>query len=323
MTAVGGTSLFGVGDEVAWNANGAAGGGGISRYFVDPSWQPVDWSWPTTGNACGQDCREVPDISANAGVGMIVSANGAWTPVGGTSLAAPMVAGLVADRNTGCAAPTADLAPMLYRAASQGLYGSGLSDITSGNNDLTGTYGGAYYPATTGYDAATGLGSPVAGGLSCAEITSVTSGSSGSNVTVSGLGLEHANIDFGASAAQVLSASATSATVVVPSGTGTITVSATSSLGIGTQTTSFTYGTTPPAPTVTSVSPTTGSTAGGTPVTVTGTNFTGVTAVKFGTVAGTSVVVNGAGTSLTVTSPAESAGTVDVTVTAVGRHLGH
>jgi len=69
---------------------------------------------------------------------------------------------------------------------------------------------------------------------------------------------------------------------------------------------------------VTGVSPTSGSIAGGTTVVITGTNFTAVTAVKFGTVASTSVVVNGAGTSLTVMSPAESAGTVDVTVSAGG-----
>ncbi len=37
-----------------------------------------------------------------------------------------------------------------------------------------------------------------------------------------------------------------------------------------------------PAPTVTAISPNTGSTAGGTSVTITGTNFTGATAVKFG-----------------------------------------
>ena len=40
------------------------------------------------------------------------------------------------------------------------------------------------------------------------------------------------------------------------------------------------------APTVTGLSPTTGSTAGGTPVTITGTGFTGATAVDFGTTAG-------------------------------------
>ena len=69
-----------------------------------------------------------------------------------------------------------------------------------------------------------------------------------------------------------------------------------------------------PAPAVTGVSPSGGPIAGGTSVTVTGTNFTGATAVDFGATPGTGVVVNGAGTSLTVTSPARAAGTVDVTV---------
>ena len=78
------------------------------------------------------------------------SANGAWTAVGGTSLAAPLVAGLVADRNDGCAQPTADFAPTLYGAAAQGLYGTGLTDITSGNNDLNNTYGGAVLPRHDG-----------------------------------------------------------------------------------------------------------------------------------------------------------------------------
>ncbi len=67
--------------------------------------------------------------------------------------------------------------------------------------------------------------------------------------------------------------------------------------------------------TVTSVSPSLGITAGGTSVTITGTNFTGATAVSFGSVAATSFTVNSA-TSITATSPAQSAGTVDVTVTA-------
>ncbi len=70
-----------------------------------------------------------------------------------------------------------------------------------------------------------------------------------------------------------------------------------------------------PTPTVTGVSPSGGPLAGGTSVTVTGTSFTGATAVDFGATAGTGVVVNGGGTSLTVTAPAKSAGTVNVTVT--------
>ncbi|SPA15965.1 conserved exported hypothetical protein [Cupriavidus taiwanensis] len=69
-------------------------------------------------------------------------------------------------------------------------------------------------------------------------------------------------------------------------------------------------------PTVSAVSPSSGPLSGGTAVTVTGTNFVGVTAVRFGGTAA-SFVVNGA-TSLTATAPARPAGTVDITVTTAG-----
>ena len=69
-----------------------------------------------------------------------------------------------------------------------------------------------------------------------------------------------------------------------------------------------------PTPTVTSVTPTSGSPAGGTSVTITGTNFTGATAVHFGTTSATTFTV-GSDTSITATSPAGTAGTVNVTVT--------
>jgi hypothetical protein len=59
-------------------------------------------------------------------------------------------------------------------------------------------------------------------------------------------------------------------------------------------------------PAITSLSPNTGPTSGGTTVTITGTHFTGATEVVFGTVAGTDLtVVND--TTITVVSPAESA----------------
>lgn len=70
-------------------------------------------------------------------------------------------------------------------------------------------------------------------------------------------------------------------------------------------------------PTVTGISPMSGRTAGGTSVTITGTNFTGATAVKFGTTNATSYTVNSA-TQITATSPAGSIGTVDITVTTPG-----
>ena len=70
------------------------------------------------------------------------------------------------------------------------------------------------------------------------------------------------------------------------------------------------------APTVTALSASAGPLSGGTGVTITGTNFTGTTAVDFGTTAATSFTVNSAGTQITAVSPATgTAGTVDVTVT--------
>ena len=67
---------------------------------------------------------------------------------------------------------------------------------------------------------------------------------------------------------------------------------------------------------MTDVAPSTGPAAGGTSVTITGTNLTGASAVHFGANAATGVVVNSA-TSVTATSPAGT-GTVDVTVTTPG-----
>jgi hypothetical protein len=70
-------------------------------------------------------------------------------------------------------------------------------------------------------------------------------------------------------------------------------------------------------PAITKISPKTGPVAGGTTVTITGTNLTGATAVTFGSTAATSFKVNSA-TSITAVSPAEAPGTVDVRVTTPG-----
>jgi phosphodiesterase/alkaline phosphatase D-like protein len=74
---------------------------------------------------------------------------------------------------------------------------------------------------------------------------------------------------------------------------------------------------TPSAPTITSISPTSGSKVGATSVIITGTNLTAATAVKFGSTNATSYTVN-SDTQITATSPAGSAGAVDVTVTTAG-----
>ena len=76
----------------------------------------------------------------------------------------------------------------------------------------------------------------------------------------------------------------------------------------------YTYTASNPAPTVTSISPTNGATAGGTSVTITGTGFLTGATVSFGGTAATNVNVVGS-TSITATTPAHAAGAVNVVVT--------
>ncbi len=106
-------------------------------------------------------------------------------------------------------------------------------------------------------------------------------------------------------ATNVTVVSDTAITATSPSGSGTVDVTVTTPNGTsaanppGDQ---FTYAA-PAAPTVTGVSPSSGPTAGGTGVTITGTGFTGATAVDFGANAATSYTVV-SDTEITATSPA-------------------
>ncbi len=67
-------------------------------------------------------------------------------------------------------------------------------------------------------------------------------------------------------------------------------------------------------PSISTISPTTGPAAGGTAVTISGSNFTGATGVTFDGTAGTALTVNSA-SSITVTTPAGTTGPADVVVT--------
>jgi subtilase family serine protease len=268
VTSVGGTTLTAGRSEVVWNtcqlavgsgcasgtggSPGGASGGGISRYFAKPSWQEGadPWVWSSAGNPCGQDCRGVPDISANAGVGVVFYvllpglATPTWVPIGGTSVSAPLVAGLVADISGSCASGAlGDLAPSLYAYAGRGVYGLALRDITQGDNDLTRTWGGNEFAAGVGYDLATGWGSPIATGLACPQVTGVqpAEAPSGSQVTVTGQNLAAATVLFGSTPAHVVSAASTQLVVDVPAGAGSVVVSA-STVGTGAATAPFSFG---------------------------------------------------------------------------------
>ena len=145
-------------------------------------------------------------------------------------------------------------------------------------------------------------------------------GAGGTKVTVDGTALRGAtSVMFGSLAATgvVVSSTGTSLTAVAPAqSAGTVDVTVTTPGGTSATSTADQY--TYKAPTVTSVSPTTGSANGGNTVTVRGTYLNGATSVMFGSATGTNVVVASAGTSLTVTAPSHPDGAVDVTVTTPG-----
>jgi hypothetical protein len=154
VVSVGGTSLTITGaasgpnysSESAWSS----GGGGPSTVFNRPSYQP---------SSVGSK-RSTPDISydSDPNTGFSFYNNGSWGQVGGTSDAAPQWAALLALANEGRVlegltaidGPT-QLLPLLYSSTMQttGAY----HDITTGSNG---------HAATTGYDQATGLGTPKA-----------------------------------------------------------------------------------------------------------------------------------------------------------------
>jgi hypothetical protein len=138
------------------------------------------------------------------------------------------------------------------------------------------------------------------------------SGAGGTSVTITGTNFtEGSTVKFGSNfASGVKVNSETSITAVSPAGTGTVDVTVMTPSGTSptSEADRFTYG-----PTVGKVEPNTGSAAGGTSVTITGSGFTGATAVKFGSNEATSFTVNSE-SSITAVSPAGT-GTVDVTVT--------
>lgn len=157
-------------------------------------------------------------------------------------------------------------------------------------------------------------------GAALPTITAVTPSSGpltgGNTVTITGTGLTGAtSVTFGGTAGTAVTVgSDTSLTVTAPAHVaGVVDIVVTTPFGssVNTAADNYTYSN---APFVLGVSPTTGPTAGGTLVTITGTGFTGATAVTFGGTAATSFLVTSS-TQITATVPAHAAGTVNVVVT--------
>jgi len=147
-------------------------GGGFSNYFAQPTYQTgavASYLAKSAGSRFAQyfnkTGRAYPDVAAQ-GVNFMIVDKGAPTAVGGTSASSPTFAGVVALLNSARAskgiAPLGFLNPFLYRQA------AAFNDITVGTSvgcSAGKVINGAGFAATTGWDAATGLGTPDFGKL--------------------------------------------------------------------------------------------------------------------------------------------------------------
>jgi subtilase family serine protease len=180
VLAVGGTNLtLDSGNAIAssgpWNdtvypppfSKTAGGGGGQSTFEKRPWWQPAQ-------SFASSKYRMVPDIAMFAdespGYPVVCSSGVQSCPggsgqsiafVGGTSAAAPLIAGVIAlwdqqAHNQGLPKP-GFVAPLIYATAKRNP--EAFLDVTVGTNAL---FGGSCCPARPGYDLATGWGSPMA-----------------------------------------------------------------------------------------------------------------------------------------------------------------
>jgi subtilase family serine protease len=150
----------GYGGEQVWNepSFGAATGGAPSLLFGVPSYQA----------GLGLSARG-PDVAYNAAIdgGVLVVYGGFGFPVlfivGGTSAGSPQWAGIAALANQARAmagkGPIGDLNPVLYAIFHSARYSTDFHDITVGNDQLVGSPVG--FSAGTGYDVASGIGSPI------------------------------------------------------------------------------------------------------------------------------------------------------------------
>ena len=184
VVSVGGTNLrFGTPTNAAFNgtyqseqvwddpadnnniasATFGAGGGGMSFLIPQPDYQ--EDNVPKAVSKTLHGFRGVPDVAYNAGVaggvlvhwGVLAPGATSFFLFGGTSAGAPQWAGIVADINSGLGHPVGFINKRLYKLGRQGRLSSLFHDITIGNNGFDGVTG---FPATPGYDLATGWGTP-------------------------------------------------------------------------------------------------------------------------------------------------------------------
>jgi len=156
--------------EVGWIASG----GGFSHVFARPAFQDT---LPAGSTAIPATQRGVPDVSSQAssrtGVLVYITNPGytgivcgttfcskGWYVVGGTSASSPEWAAMTALADQINGGPLGYINPALYAIGSNpARYAADFYDVTTGNNGAAAPAIPGY-PATTGWDPVTGLGTP-------------------------------------------------------------------------------------------------------------------------------------------------------------------
>ena len=178
VTTVGGTDLTTTGPGGTWVSETAwvgSSGGSSTNGLAIPGYQAP---YVNSANGGSTTLRNTPDVAAEANTDNYFCANGGcFGGVGGTSLAAPRWAGILAlanQQNGGRA--IGFLNPTLYSIGGGAGYSAGFHDITSGNNFNSSSP--SKYTAVSGYDLVTGWGAPKGAEL----INTLTGSLSGSHV---------------------------------------------------------------------------------------------------------------------------------------------
>jgi subtilase family serine protease len=188
-TLVGGTSLATTGgqgswvSESVWNraaGSGTGSGGGISDVYAIPSWQT---NVITIANQGSTSFRNSPDVAMVAS-NVLVILSGISFKVGGTSIAAPLWAGVTALINQQAGRhglpPVGFLNPALYGLGLSPQYHSCFHDVIVGNNFSPASP--AEFSAEPGYDLCTGWGSPAGQNLIDAFMPVLTINASGNQL---------------------------------------------------------------------------------------------------------------------------------------------
>jgi subtilase family serine protease len=142
--------------ETAWNTAAGASGGGYSSLFPRPAYQD--------GLARARATRGVPDVAANAdsNTGMaVLQAGGGLHSSRGTSVSAPLWAGVIALADQQAGQHLGFVNPAIYAIADGPAYHQAFHDVTAGDNSVP-WHGRVIngYHAGPGWDPVTGWGSP-------------------------------------------------------------------------------------------------------------------------------------------------------------------